>query len=360
MQDPVQPTGTSDVKDKEEFGDNIYMRFVHILSEKRKLDEYKDIGMHAINRAAGGSKLSCALSEPLITIDYDSSIDDICFQVATKILIKTKELDLLSAVQHDPKMGLENGAVSWVPRWDHPSISPYLGLVWPDNRGSPWKFDKITIPREITLKEDTLTFPGFLVDRITSSTDLINEDTFFDPVKILQFWITVIDFELSSPAWSLERLEVYHRTLMAGYSLSEFFNKLIPLISEEELKNAFAAFWVEYCRLDRAASLEDMRLDSTISSVRKVKEAAKLARPFYEMAYLVCYNRRVFRTYKGYLGVGPGVLQQGDVVSILPYKLPFVLRPTGDYYRFIGECYVDTIMNEEATNGLEEHYFTLR
>ena len=308
---------------------------------------------HAINRAGSSSKWTCGLSEPLVTVDYDSDINKVCFQVAAKILITSKELRLLSVVQHDPKIGLEDGTISWVPRWDHPSISSYLGF-WSPNKKGPWKFDKMTIPRNITLEGNTLTFPGFLVDSITSSTDLINKDTFSDPFKFLQFWPTITDSELSLSACGVERFELYQRTLTAGNILSEFYNLATPALNEEKVKDAFTAFWAEICGLDSTAGLEDTFL------MEKVMEAAKRGKAFFTMADIVSSNRRVFRTAKGYLGVGPGVLQQGDVVSILPYKLPFVLRPTGDYYRFVGECYVDTIMNEEATNGLEEHYFALR
>ena len=359
MQDPAQQSGISEAKEEEVLGDNFYVRILHILSEKRKLEEYADIRKHAINRAASSSKFNCVLSEPFITADYNSSINKVCFQVACKILNRTKELHLLSAVQHDPKMGLEDGAVSWVPRWDRPQISSYLGYSSPNKEG-PWKFDKMTIPRNITLEEDTLTFPGFLVDRITSSTDLINNDTFSDPTKLLQFWATIIGFELSSPAYGLERFEVYQRTLTAGNIFSELFSLATPAFSEEKVNNAFTAFWVELSRLDSAAGLEDTGLGSEIFPVEKVKEAAKWGGAFFRMAKNVCGNRRVFRTSKGHLGVGPGVLQQGDEVSILPYNLPFVLRPTGTYYRLVGECYVDGIMKEEATDGLEERYFALR
>ena len=341
-------------KEKGVFDDNFRIQALHMLSEMRKLEEYTDVTKHAVNRVASGSKWTCALSKPLINVDYDSNIDKVCFQAATKILMNSKELRLLSVVQHDPKMGLEDGAISWVPRWDHPSKSSYLGY-WSPDTGTPWKFDKMTIPRNITLEEDTLTFPGFLVDSITSSTDLINKETFFDPDKLLRFWVTILDLESSSPACSLE---VYQRKLTAGNILSEFFNLATPKLNEKEVKSAFTAFWLEL--YDYTAGLEDTRLGSNIPLEEKVVEAAKRGRPFFTMADIVCCNRRVFRTSKGYLGVGPGALQQDDVVSILPYRLPFVLRPTSTYYRLVGECYVDDIMKEEATEGLEELYFALR
>ena len=347
MQDPVQQSAIRDVKETKLFDDSFYVQILHILSERRKLEEYTDMRKHAINRAGSSSKWTCGLSKPLVTVDYDSDIDKVSFQVAAKILNNSKELGLLSVVQHDPKTGLEDGIISWVPRWDHPSISSYLGF-WSPNKGVSCKFNKMTIPRNITLEEDTLTFPGFFVDSITSSTDLINKDTFSDPTKFLQFWVTVIDLELSSSAYGVERSEVYQRTLTAGNILSELYSLATPTLNEEKVKDAFTAFWVELSGLDNTAGLE------------QVMEAAKRGRAFFIMADIVCSNRRVFRTAKGYLGVGPGALQQDDVVSILPYKLPFVLRPTSTYYRLVGECYVDGIMEDEATEGFEELYFALQ
>ena len=59
---------------------------MYMMSEKRKLDEYMSNRTHAINRAASSSILSCAFSRPHVNVDYESPIDDVCFEVAVKIL----------------------------------------------------------------------------------------------------------------------------------------------------------------------------------------------------------------------------------------------------------------------------------
>jgi hypothetical protein len=61
-------------------------------------------------------------------------------------------------------------------------------------------------------------------------------------------------------------------------------------------------------------------------------------------------SHRVFaRTAKGYFVLGPKVLEAGDVVCILfGGKMPFCLRPWGQHYLLVGECYVHGLMDGEA------------
>ena len=384
VQDLVQQTGVNVVKEKEIIPDNL-IRVCHMLSEKRKLDEYMNIRNHPINRATSSSVMTCAFSQPFIDVDYKLSIDDVCFKVAVKILDISRDLHLFSAVQHDPETKLEDIAVSWVPRWDHPTISTYLGVM-SHGREKLWKLDKMNT--QITLKENSpkekiLTMPGFLVDKIASSTDLITQDTFHNIQDLLYFWLTITDLKPSPQAGSLQRVEVYQRTLTAGNIFSEMCSIAIPVLSEEEVKNGFAAFWVQLCDAIHDAGLKDEHLNLNIFPVEELKEAAKKGNRtlFLSMADGVCRNRRVFRTSKGYLGVGPGVLQQDDIVCVLPYRIPFVLRPIvvkhdaclGYAYtdplettsicrrfRLVGECYVDDIMEGKAMVGLEKQIIEIQ
>jgi len=62
-------------------------------------------------------------------------------------------------------------------------------------------------------------------------------------------------------------------------------------------------------------------------------------------------GRRMFRTQKNYLGMGPRSAQAGDQVWILPgANVPFILRPLAveTNYQLIGEAYVHGIMKGEA------------
>lgn len=66
----------------------------------------------------------------------------------------------------------------------------------------------------------------------------------------------------------------------------------------------------------------------------------------------VIWKRRLFVTDENHIGIGPGDMEPGDSVNILlGCSVPVVLREImGElsYYRLIGDCYVDGMMDGEA------------
>ena len=59
--------------------------------------------------------------------------------------------------------------------------------------------------------------------------------------------------------------------------------------------------------------------------------------------------RRFFTTLGGYMGLGSGNMQPGDLVCILTGSpVPWLIRRDGDDYILLGECYVHGIMNGEV------------
>jgi hypothetical protein len=83
---------------------------------------------------------------------------------------------------------------------------------------------------------------------------------------------------------------------------------------------------------------------------------------FLLAARFACVRRKLFHTSRGYVGIGPALLQAGDMVCILSGgATPFVLRqdshsnPSKRRFQLVGEAYVHGIMHGEAadqcTNG---------
>jgi len=65
----------------------------------------------------------------------------------------------------------------------------------------------------------------------------------------------------------------------------------------------------------------------------------------------------LFTTAKGYIGQGPPWMHDGDIICILfGGKVPYVLRPEGSHWRFIGECYVHGIMQGEGLKDFNEDF----
>jgi hypothetical protein len=61
-------------------------------------------------------------------------------------------------------------------------------------------------------------------------------------------------------------------------------------------------------------------------------------------------GRRIFRSRKGYLGIGTEAIQAGDVVAFVAgARVPYAFRPmrgTTDTYTLIGEAYVHGLSDE--------------
>jgi hypothetical protein len=69
----------------------------------------------------------------------------------------------------------------------------------------------------------------------------------------------------------------------------------------------------------------------------------------------VCYERFVYTTDGGYIGVGSSTVEPGDkVVILMGCKVPVVLRPLDKGYQLIGETYVDGLMYGEMAKGVEK------
>jgi hypothetical protein len=76
--------------------------------------------------------------------------------------------------------------------------------------------------------------------------------------------------------------------------------------------------------------------------------------PFQVMANSMG-NRRMVRTEKGFIGLGPRLCQPLDCIAICKGgKLPLVLRPKGNCWELIGECYIHGVMDGTQWEALAE------
>lgn len=74
-------------------------------------------------------------------------------------------------------------------------------------------------------------------------------------------------------------------------------------------------------------------------------------------------HRQFGITENGFLTVGPRAMKAGDIICLLHGgELPYVLRPLGDDFLFIGECYVHHLRQPlwEYSEDVEEEWFSLR
>ncbi|KAH7236818.1 heterokaryon incompatibility protein-domain-containing protein [Fusarium redolens] len=93
-------------------------------------------------------------------------------------------------------------------------------------------------------------------------------------------------------------------------------------------------------QLDTPEGLEDL-LDTWQSCLRPIYRQLRLIEQF---------NRRFFRTEKGYMGLGPPDIQPGDAICVLLGGcVAYALRRSADEtWIYVGECYIHGIMDGEA------------
>lgn len=76
---------------------------------------------------------------------------------------------------------------------------------------------------------------------------------------------------------------------------------------------------------------------------------------------VITLNRKFAVLAGGDYALCPGLVEKGDLVVVLMgYTTPFILRPAGDEFLLVGECYVHGIMQGQALSMLERGEKTLR
>ena len=89
-----------------------------------------------------------------------------------------------------------------------------------------------------------------------------------------------------------------------------------------------------------------------ISMAQQVQEGGD-SRKFCHIADQVTSDRKLFITASGHLGLGPDWMKPGHELCVLAGSpMPVILNPEENYHEFIGDCFVDGIMEGEAVEAL--------
>ena len=153
----------------------------------------------------------------------------------------------------------------------------------------------------------------------------------------------------------MQKLRLYCRVLTANNFDHARLSVRGQLLSDVELFDSFTSFWLEMYSHDQLIHDLSVASSSRIFPLTKaLKQDAKQAKGkgFWKLALSVSRNRRLFSTQRGFLRLGPEILEPGDVICIFPLlPVPFVLRPVDDHFLLVGECYVDGVMDAEEASA---------
>ncbi|KAF2675943.1 HET-domain-containing protein [Lentithecium fluviatile CBS 122367] len=262
-------------------------------------------------------------------------------RIARKILRRMRTLDLLSAVQH------ESPTISrptWVPRWDirlvntlaplGSTVSKYTAsrqlpppsIKWTGNRGRILRTLGVEFDTIVEVKQEM----AGLQNRCKMTAAIIN--------VLTQWFNTASPYPTGEP---LDRVGCF--TLTAG---KDAYGMRVE--DESQHLANFTAFWAKY-----GQATNQNQTPFSCGEVILGRDADS----FLMAAGFASGGRKLFHTATGYVGIGPGLSQRGDIVCVLAGgTVPFVVRRDAyssrrrRRFELIGESYVHGIMHGEATS----------
>lgn len=276
---------------------------------------------------------------------------------------------------------------SWAPRWDDLEVAMLFAIGeddWPQSACANRPVRLSNTPRT---GFEQLNLVGVLYKYVQEVDDILDFDIlddFFHPDgRRLEYRTVAPDQDNSStvsgddeqdmhPFVALfqkvlarygkgrrpEAVILFSLTLTAGAFGARPSDRLkIPILDEETLLTHVNACILMILNLEKRmiAQKNNYALYSDIDiNNNDDDDGDSIGKMFQDIAYDTCKQRRIFWTSATEFGLGPHSMRSGDVVVVLyGGKTPYVLRPRGDKYIFMGEAYLDDIMTGKLVEEVE-------
>ncbi|PVH72982.1 HET-domain-containing protein [Cadophora sp. DSE1049] len=297
------------------------------------------------------------LQSPSFEADYTRGTVELYTDVAVRTLRGYPTLELLNAVQHRDD---EDNLPSWVPDWGNSTTHVIIGVRDDWFRAAGYRTPSFNIQES----QKILEIKGVEIDAIEiSSMELRDVDFGFNYLQnggdasghiILKLWNEICQ---------LFNFGLEHRYINGESAVLAFCQALTAGCMKianrrETLRKNYHSVPSDSWFQHGAAYLTRVFGDAGLvdEDIKKAGEGGEGGDAFAwnGCAISVCRRRSFFRTEKGYYGLGPSEIEQGDVIVVLfGGTTPYVLRPIDQGYRFVGECYVHGLMNGEAVAMME-------
>lgn len=265
--------------------------------------------------------------------DYGKGVVYVYCQ-ATRLAIKEKEtLDVLRYVQNsegEPPQGADDFP-SWVPRWNSRSTASHatpLAKLFSADQGQKLVLIDHGDPTSLSLH-------GISVDCVARVSHTIQEQNFQSDDGLCQLFYSLHELSSNHLRYPTRKLliQAIGFTLIAG------------TLEKHLLDKSSTAVQGIITLLEHI----DLWLTSPNRNIQQNIISEDIRSQYLNALSRACTSRRFFTTRKGYIGLGPSTLQTDDNICILfGGRTPYVLRPHGQSYTLIGECYIHDIMFGKA------------
>jgi hypothetical protein len=132
--------------------------------------------------------------------------------------------------------------------------------------------------------------------------------------------------------WSIDPPDQFWRTLVANRALDTLQNpsRLYPMAFRSIMHGRVMGL-----DLDTKGALLETNFVHVKEFIKRLQQAI--------------WGRQLIRTSSGFLGLAPSLTQVGDTICIFHgCNVPVVLRLVGEHYKFLGQCYINNMMDGEA------------
>lgn len=275
--------------------------------------------------------LECRPRETFIKPDYEVSPMAVYPRVAERYLVQHKNLEVLQHVGHVDSIG---EWPSWVPNWQQPGLSTR----------------QITSARghynaSITYSpkgRSCISIRGFRISGVKSNLGGFPR----------QFSAKYLQIRLREMRKTYDILSIAC-TATSGfdYGMRSVISATIPQQTEDNLDEA--------CRIFLELDLrKEEILKFNLLGDWRVMTDLEIASNFAFTFHAYTQERACFETNEGRLGLGPEIMQSGDIAVLLfdgnQAHFPFTLRLAGDLWRLMGACYMYDVMAGYAQRTWEE------
>lgn len=298
---------------------------------------------------------------PVVEPDYDKSYLEVYLEVARQWLKHTRDLCLLSAVEHTAET-FKSDFPSWVPRWDGFVVKDHFGLY-----GYGFDASKGTNQAAVNFTPSAgLRVRGLIVDSVHFRSKILpveppkpfaalwshlSESTksFFlttwryrsesTKAVFVVIWRYLSDPTTKFPYNDVEPLLAFARTLCAKKNDEDH-----PKFTADE-----ASFGLWLCR--KSSCFKGVHVAALEESARGGDIAA-----FMSDAMIWSPNRRFIITNNGYYGLAPQTTKEEDVCCIIyGMCVPIILRKTEKehHYKLVGEAFIFGMMEGQALENIE-------
>jgi hypothetical protein len=260
-----------------------------------------------------------SIQNSFVNPDYTLSKLECYQKVAEKYLVEQQDPSILSSVQHDVR--IREDWPSWVPDWECQGLKmlkcngrqasgPTIGQIFKCSYNG----------------HSCVSFRGLQIDHITQitrNTELSSSDT------------ALCRQLLNLEKHHTEECVAWTATAGLNYDTGKLLDYGLDGVGHLQGYRTFKKSW---------GWMDTSKEASTIF------DNASPARRFRSECSRIVTRRFFFQTQNGMLGIGPDLIEKGDVVVIIfGSNVPFVLRPVdGGVRRLVGECYVHDIMDSQA------------